>query len=305
MAWAACLLLRALYNRNIGESWHSFSRLAWQISLFVTVNASLHDYLFPKETKLFDDRTLDVSNLLIAIILFQSLYQFVLRPFFFPNPNNRGITPYDEPRFVHKTTIIKLPFLCFDNWRDYERFQLWAWVGKDCAHGYQSQGWWVFFYIIAFAVALYLTNVSLNTRRVLIDHCHYAATLLWLIGVFLIEFPQLFLEDGYNHWAIGFPANTRIDETAPFYGGWILVIAFAPIAILKVVWIAATELNLIRDDKDELPEEALAPFEPQQTQRFIAQNHAKVVETPQLPPQQPKISLTDMAVPQTGLFRPV
>lgn len=306
VAWAACLLFRAIYNRNIGESWHSFSRLAWQISLFVTVAAALHDSNFPKETKIFDNRSLDASNLLIAAILFQSLYQFILRPFFFPNPNNRGITPYDEPRFHARTTTISIPFLHFDNWRDYERFQIWAWIGKDCAYGYQSQGWWVFFYTITFLLALHLVNVSLNTRRVLIDHCHYAATLMWLVGVFFIEFPNLFLIDGFNHWSFAYPMNRRIDETAPFYAGWILVFSFVPIGVLKIIWIAATELGLIKDDKDELPEEAQIPFEPWQSQRFVVNNHAKIVETSApAPVTQPKITLTDMAVPPAGLFRPV
>lgn len=251
LGWSIGLLLRAVYFRNFFESWQACTRFLWILALFTWMTGVLHDHSFQDTTKIAGARQYTCQQILTLALVLQGVCQFLIRPR--ADHNYKEATPYDEPRFRFATYKFRcLGLLKFEDWRDYENFQLFWWIGKDLAAATNNRGMWVIFYIPTILLNFYLINTSLNTRRVLVDHCHYLATFFWLFGTLIIQMGTMFLRNRWNHYSMFYPSDQKVIYTTQYFGGWAYIVAWAPLIILHTIWLAASEVRLIKDDAHEI-----------------------------------------------------
>ena len=251
LGWSIGLFLRAAYVRNFFETWQAFTRFLWMLGLFLWMAGVLHDHAFQDAATRITSKLYSTQQIFSAALVLQGVCQFMLRPR--ADHNYKEATPYDEPRFRFATYKFRcLGIFKFEDWRDYENFQLFWWIGKDLAAVSGSRAMFVIFYIPTILLNFYLINTSLNTRRVLVDHCHYLATFFWLFGTFIIQMGTLFLTNHYNHYSFIFPTDQKVVYTTQYFGGWAYIVAWAPLIILHTIWLAATEVKLIKDDSHEI-----------------------------------------------------
>lgn len=252
VAWSFYILIRALFAFNLGELWSSFTRFLWILGMYIWLAGILHDEKYPLESPVATRDKETAAGLLVAAFCLQGLYSMILKPkkvimpgsLKFRNPfaNCEPLKP-DEDVFVEKKlrcTPLE-SFLGFSvSYRDIEHLIIFFWVGKDVAALYQIKGFWLAFYILAFMTITLLVNISLNTRDVLIDHCHYIALCIWMLGVFVYQMGHVWFHDqplSENKWELWYPRHHTSEYMCEWYSKYIVLFAFVPIALLHIIWL--------------------------------------------------------------------
>jgi hypothetical protein len=62
----------------------------------------------------------------------------------------------------------------------------------------------------------------------------------------------MFLTHHYNHYSMFYPSDQKVIYTTRYFGGWAYIVGWAPLIILHTIWLAATEVRLIKDDAHEI-----------------------------------------------------
>ena len=258
--WAALLFLRSIYHRQVNEIFYTFSVFLWQASTYWWCLGTLLDNRYNTDSR-EESRMRDCMSILIFTFLVQAFYHVIVR-FWWKTTVNRVLSKFDEPRLQYATWHFQcIPNFLHMNWRDFEHFQILFWVGKEIGASGGNRGYWVICYLLTFFVALFLINSSINTRRTMIDHCHYLGIAIWLFGVGIVEMGPLFFKGTHNWWEYLPPRRAESDIYCYFYGSYAILFAFVPVIILHIIWIVATCLGLIKDD-DVAEEEAVFTAKP-------------------------------------------
>jgi hypothetical protein len=271
IVWSMYQLVKAYSFNNFIETVHSFSRLMWLSATFLWCFGTLYNNYESEDHSDLEDELRTACGVLLVVPL---VLELVVIGFLRPNKiipkgwNNphkwerneksfpfkdslKAISHYDEPRLKFATWYFKCWNLFHNaNFRDWENAQLLFWVLKDIAAAGGSQGAWTIFYIFTFILSAFMINVSINTRRVLIDHTHYLLVLTWLLGVFIFQMGILFFEDRdiSNPWPFLYPRNRTPYVMCEIYAHWIIISSFVWVFILHVIWISGTIFGLIIDD---------------------------------------------------------
>ena len=120
-----------------------------------------------------------------AGLIWLGLYFFVLRPLkLLPPPSPESQHKYLRGHgLVPRWPVNKL----VSDWRVYENLHILCWLGKDCAWNhygvYAGDGrMWIVFMIPTLLIAIDFALTSLARPDAILDHTHYAATLMWVFG---------------------------------------------------------------------------------------------------------------------------
>lgn len=242
-------LLRAIFCKNVGETWHSFCRFLWQLGTFLWCHGSVHDNYLPDETPISDTYRIYCGQLLTASLILHGIYIVLLRPRF-QQSFHKVVTPYDEPRLKFVTWHFRCPsFIAACTWRDFENAQLFFWVGKDLAAAYGIEAMFLIFYAPLIALTLLLINTSLNTRRVVIDNSHYLAICFWQVGNLICQMGAVFFIGYDNAWEYMYPRHQSARFMCEWYGKFVIIFGFFPIIALHVWWALLTILGYFREEE--------------------------------------------------------
>ena len=98
-----------------------------------------------------------------------------------------------------------------------------------------------------------MLTVSLNTRKVLIDHMHYGCLAMWLLGNFIFQLSHMFFKFySTNEWEYMYPRHQSSEYVGNFMANVLVLLAFVPVGILYAIWVTSTCMGWIHIDIQEL-----------------------------------------------------
>jgi len=238
------------------EFFHALSRLIWVVGMFVwmqnavvdTEGNDASDIYTPKGSPgRFIGTCILVVALVISFTVLASRFasaRVVLKP-----DESIAVSqavqmkPFEEPRLRARF------YFLFSSYRDWEMAAMFLWIGKDTAASQQLSGWWTLFYVFCYCVMVFQLTVSINTRKALIDHLHYCATALWLLGNFIYQWGHIYGKlDSKNNWEYMYPRHKSPQYVSTYMGNTLVLLAFVPVGLLYFVWILATVMDWIHYD---------------------------------------------------------
>ena len=212
------------------------------------MDGELHDYKFPNEKSIYDQRTRQASYLSLTAFSMIAGYYCVVFPYLkLTRGKARRVTPLGNQPHRRKmsydpTLRLEHPIpAVFDSWADYEDLHLLFWLGKDFAWIWELQILWIAFIGPTFFIGVDFVWKSLMTRRMMIDHAHYVAQFLWVLSNATWACGELFLSLRYDDPTelIGWN-DSYSRRSARWYASWILVGAFVPLVALYAIWLGGT-----------------------------------------------------------------
>lgn len=81
------------------------------------MSGELHDSHFPKDTRQYDQKTLDGGHIMLAALCLMSLFYLTVFPFQMFRPTGHALETYNETGLPSR-----IPFI-FNTWREYENVQ--------------------------------------------------------------------------------------------------------------------------------------------------------------------------------------
>eukprot|EP00596_Hydrurales_sp_CCMP1899_P003799 CAMPEP_0119037100 /NCGR_PEP_ID=MMETSP1177-20130426/5217_1 /TAXON_ID=2985 /ORGANISM="Ochromonas sp, Strain CCMP1899" /LENGTH=469 /DNA_ID=CAMNT_0006997863 /DNA_START=947 /DNA_END=2356 /DNA_ORIENTATION=+ len=106
---------------------------------------------------------------------------------------------------------------------------------------------WIIFVIPTMLIAMDFVYVSLYSKRLIIDHIHYVAQLLWVTANAIWAGGELF-DQRYDtpYPLVNPPREARV--TLRWYSAWTLIVACVPVVVLYIVWLFFTLNGRITGD---------------------------------------------------------
>ena len=240
------------------EFFHALARLLWVVGMFVWMKFAVYDTDGNEAGDVYTPkgapgRFIGTCILVVGLVIsFTVIVSRIVASKVVLKPDESiavsqavQMKPFEEPRLRARF------YLLFSTFRDWEMAAMFIWIGKDTAASQQLAGWWVLFYVFCYIVTVFQLTVSLNTRRVLIDHLHYCSMALWLLGNFAFQWGHMYEKSGpsaKNDWEYMYPRHKTPEYVANYMGNVLVLIAFVPIGILYAVWISATAAGWIHYD---------------------------------------------------------
>ena len=173
--WSLWLLLYALYDRATDEAFVRMGVLIWIFGNWWWITGEVHDWKYPEETPIYDERTTQTGYILNAGLCWLAVFYLFVRPFkLFHADNQEMLVRYDTTGLPPR-----LPWL-FKTWRDYENMHVLFWMGKDCAWANNKAGMWIVFTAPTIAMAFEFMYCSFFRKHLLVDHAHYCAMFIWV-----------------------------------------------------------------------------------------------------------------------------
>lgn len=260
LAWLRTAISHVWTLTNSTEFFNSLSRLMWVIGLYLWMRSSVYDLEGNERGDIYTPSGTPGRFQATIILCVAGAIQFGTCFARFSNwrvvlvpdqsiPVTQAVymKPFEEPRLRARF------YYLFSSFRDWEITYTFLFISKDIAASQQMGGWWAFFFVLLYFVTVFLLNVSLNTRRVLVDHLHFAALATWLLGIFIFQLSHMFLNQmKTNPWEYMYPRHKSSEHVGNYMAFIFVLLAFVPVGLLYVVWIPATLLGRIREDPDEL-----------------------------------------------------
>ena len=166
--------------------------------------------------------------LMAATLLLLAVFYLGLRPYGLVPQGNKGsvIERYEDAG-------LKSRFSYFNNWRQYEYMHICCWLGKDWSWTVGSKLLWILFAIPTLLLAIDFVYVSGKIKVLVIDHAHYLAQLIWVLGNIVWAGGDLFYDDD----ADPIPLYIYSPSTFRWWASWLIACALLPIAWLYVYYI--------------------------------------------------------------------
>jgi len=233
-------ILRALYDGSWEEIFHGIGQFLWILANFFWMIGELHDDVYPDEPEVYDTNLARCKlTMEIAFGLF-CVWYLVVKPLkIFPEPDPSIKMKYDECGLIPS-----IPY--FNNWRQYELFHYVLWLGKDYSWCIQNKALWFIFTPPTLLIAIDFIWTTGRVDNMIIDHAHYCAQLIWVIGNGTWALGELFWTNDDDPEDIFGPAR-RGGGNARFFASWFLLLSYVPILILYCVWVPLSCMGKIED----------------------------------------------------------
>jgi hypothetical protein len=248
-AWQLFMLGKSIYKRDLEDIWKNISLTLWLGGHFWWMSGELHDYQYPNDPSVYDQRTRQTGEVFIVALVWVSSYYLILKPF--RSAGVCGTRPSTVPQnFQHR-----FPWY-FHSWEEYENIHTLFWLAKDTAWNWWIPSMLLVFLVPTFLLAFDFVWVTLWSRRNLIDHAHYVSQLLWVCAASIWAVGEFYLTPNHDDPLALFSWNEETRRTSRWYTGWCYVLAFVPIVVCHVIWIYGTMTGeieyLIERERDEL-----------------------------------------------------
>jgi hypothetical protein len=239
--YALFLSFRAAYwRRNLGEFWIKLAEFMWLFANFWWMVGELHDdhygYFDDGANSIVDKHTKEAGVIFICTLVWISLYYIILKPM-----NLLEESKEEEVRAAHDPTALQPRFsFFFKTWNEYENIHVFFWVGKDTAWNWWIQSMWLVFFIPTLLIGWDFVYMTLRSKRLMIDHAHYFAQLMWVIANAVWAGGEFWFTPN-NDSAIPvsrFSAEAR--HTSRWYSSWVVLGAYLPLIALYVLWMYYT-----------------------------------------------------------------
>jgi hypothetical protein len=195
--WSIFLVSKSISHRNLNEFWSRFADLLWLFANYWWMIGETHDYEFPHEPSQYENKTRQAAAIMITALVWVASYYLVLKPLRVVEKFTITSTPTlpTSPALAtedNDTPPPRFPFY-FNSWREYENLHSLFWIGKDTAWVLAKTPMWFLFFFPTLAVSLDVTLTTLFKPKLLIDHAHHCAQLLWVLANAVWAMGELFL----------------------------------------------------------------------------------------------------------------
>ena len=305
LAWCCLSLVRVIYALSYTlttptEFFNALARLLWMIGMYIWMQASMHDPVAQYNNTYTPAAS--ANRMVCSVILFVAMvmqcghlytrirgWKIILLPDeAIPVKQAEEFRPFEEPRIRAKF------YYLFGSYRDWEHAALFLLIGRDLAASLKWQAWWICWVILSYCCQVFLLTVTFNTRKAIVDHLHYVAYTLWLLGTFTFQMGHMFLHNQLNPWPYMYPRYSSPEYMANYFANVIVLLAYIPIALYMFSWVFATLFGFIKgDEKDMVPwdtvaadtqynyEETHQRIEPDRIEEnWIGETHAKGISPP-------------------------
>eukprot|EP01038_Epipyxis_sp_PR26KG_P014646 gene14646-19677_t len=234
--WSGYLLCHAIHFRNVKEIWACIAQLLWLVSNTIWMSAELHDHQFPNAPKLYPSYTVISGKIMVAALCFLGIYYIIIKPFNLFPASVSVDQEYDD-------TGLTCRFKYFKSWREYENIHILFWLGKDCAWNHGNGIMWIIFLIPTLLIALDFFWVSLFAKNLIVEHAHYFAQFVWVIGNLLWALGEIYYPRYDDPYSLESISNATARKTFRWYSSWVLASAYIPLVIMYIMWIYSTHFN--------------------------------------------------------------
>lgn len=243
LVWSAFMLWRAFWRKSLDEVWTHSAQFMWLFGNFLWMQGELHDYKYPNEPSIYNQRADQGGYIFIAALIWISIYYCIAKPLNITSSREVN-APYDTTGFQ-----CRFPYF-FQSWREYENVHILFWIGKDCFWCWYIDYMWVLFFIPTLLIAFDFCYVSLRGKNMVIDHAHYVSQLLWVSANATWGAGEFWFSVNHDS-ALSMTAwNRDIRLTFRWYSAWVVVSAYVPLIILYLIWIPSTMMGRIEDDEE-------------------------------------------------------
>lgn len=239
--WSGYLLHRAVRYRNIYECCVTTAQTLWLIANFYWMSGELHDLTFTNQKEQFLEHQETASYIMIAALCLLAVYYLIIRQIHSLKPTPRALAIYDDIGLKSKYPWV------FGTWREYENSHILFWLGKDFAWTITNKPLWIIFAIPTMLIAVDFVYETFLVKRIFIEHMHYCAQFLWVVANILWAFGELFFPTYDFPYGLG-STSPNATKTYRWYSSWILIGAYAILALLYAVWIPLTCLHRLPAD---------------------------------------------------------
>ena len=239
VTWSMYLLVfHAIRDRNVVEIYLGVGQFLWLFGNYWWMTGELHDAKYPDEPPWYDDRRATCGTILKVALVYVGVFTVFLKPLgIVKKPSGEACVKYDRreltPRFQQ----------LFPTWRDYENIHIFFWLGKDTAWNGLIPSMWVIFVIPTILVALDFSYTSFFNKFTLIDHAHYVAVFLWVMGNFTWALGELFYPEYDAAFPLGGSSDSSYLLTARWWSSWIMVSSYLPLAAVYAIWVYYTFMS--------------------------------------------------------------
>lgn len=209
IAHSVLLFLRNIWCRDAWESVSAFNRMAWQSAMYAWMMATLNMPMNGRTGNYFIEPFLPSlyqmqvqTDGVLRALMFLECFRITLRWLnYMQHYPFRGV-PAMTSLYVNQdlnTTVFK----GFGSWRDVELLQTFFIIGRDMGFAQKDPLLWSAMSFGGIFVPLFLANSTNNTRKALIDHCHYLGYMFWFGATMLGQIGHLFFRQTYSNWTFG------------------------------------------------------------------------------------------------------
>jgi len=241
LLWQLYFFTKSALNRNLDDAWFNSTVFMWLLGHYLWMDGELHDYRFPNKESTYDARTIQSGYIFIAASIWVSLYYIVMKPLRLAN-----YVSYCLKIDVYQSEKVtwRFPFY-FQSWKEYENIHSLFWLLKDTGWNWWVPSMVVIFFVPTFLLSIDFVWITLWDRKMLVDHAHYLAQLVWLCSASAWAAGEFFLTPNHDDpiGLLNFSLEARI--TSRWYASWMLVLAFVPIVVLHMIWIPATVRGMV------------------------------------------------------------
>ena len=251
----------------------------------------LHDHKYgrvePQDGQWYSRHDSQAGWLLDSCLILMGVYTLFLRPFnILPVPSPAARKPYERMALQPRRAVRWALRLNGEesDWRVYENCHLFFWCGKDSAWCHFNTGstpvrravMWIMFAIPTIAISLDFNAMSIMRADCLVEHAHFAAGFFWVMANVSWAAGELW-GDAYHDTAVALirghipppldvtstdATTTSSEETLQTYlryvlvsgrwwGAWICIVAYVPIATLFAIWWSSSFLRWRRRRREE------------------------------------------------------
>eukprot|EP01032_Pedospumella_encystans_P019356 gene19356-22006_t len=230
ISWIFVLAYHAFNDRNFNEIYMLIAMVLWLSANFVWMAGEV----FSDDDGFVLDKAAAMMETSMAWIVF---YYICLKPFKLLPSDEKMNEKYDDADLHPR-------FSCFSNWREYEHIHTFFWCGKDLAWNLDIMPMWLIFFIPTLLIGFDFMWVTYKSKTMAIDCAHYMAQFIWVIGNAAWAIGEIFVipggvDDDKGPYSVWHPTKTA-SHRCRWWSSVILVIAFAPIVALYLVWLPLT-----------------------------------------------------------------
>lgn len=158
------------------------------------------------------------------------------------------LTPNYEIEKVYNENGLKCRFEYFRNFRQYEQFHTFNWLGKDLCWNSNIAMPWSIFVFTTFVISADFVWMASKNNKIIVDMAHYMAQFLWVTANIVWAYGELFVVKETDQSQYLFHPNSY---SFRWYSSVILCLAWIPLIILYGFWIPLTYYGKIKNENNE------------------------------------------------------
>ena len=237
------------------NSWEiicGITQALWLLGNYIWMIGELHDIEWPNEEPLYDLYTIRAGYVLKLALVLSGVFVLIIKPLDILRPSEEALEYFNER--AHRKAILP-PFV--HSWRDYENTHIFFWLGKDTAWNSSVRSMWVIFVIPTLLIAGDFVISTFYVKTAIVDHAHYVAVMLWVLGNIVWAASETFDLDPDTPYKL-FSSSVNAVHVCRFWASWLLLSTYIPICMLYIQYFrssgAGGSVKYRKDDaiKDEV-----------------------------------------------------